>query len=103
MNMQMTRTPLQMGAALRRRRKELGLSQATAAGSIARRQATISDLENGGDVRLSTLLRLLATLDLELVVQPRTHGHASAEDALGAVPEPAEIRTTRPSNHETGK
>jgi HTH-type transcriptional regulator / antitoxin HipB len=76
-----------MGAALRRRRKELGLSQATAAGSIARRQATISDLENGGDVRLSTLLRLLATLDLELVVRPRTHGDATAGDAPDEIPE----------------
>ena len=94
MKTNLARTALQMGAALRRRRKELGLSQATAADSIARRQATISDLENGGDVRLSTLLRLLATLDLELVVQPRTHGGAAAEDALGGIPEPAEIRTT---------
>jgi HTH-type transcriptional regulator / antitoxin HipB len=83
-----------MGAALRRRRKELGLSQAAAASSIARRQATLSDLENGGDVRLSTLLRLLATLDLELVVRPRTHGDAAAEDALNAITEPGEIRTT---------
>jgi HTH-type transcriptional regulator / antitoxin HipB len=94
MRMNLARTPLQMGAALRRRRKELGLSQAAAAGSIARRQATLSDLENGGDVRLSTLLRLLATLDLELVVRPRTHGDAAAEDALGAIAEPGEIRTT---------
>lgn len=94
MKANLTRTPLQMGATLRRRRKELGLSQAAAADSIARRQATLSDLENGGDVRLSTLLRLLATLDLELVVQPRTHGPAPVEEALGGIPEPTEIRTT---------
>jgi HTH-type transcriptional regulator/antitoxin HipB len=75
----LARTPNQMGAALRRRRKEIGLSQARAGESIARRQATISELENGGDVRLSTLLRLMATLDLELVVRPRTQGNASPD------------------------
>lgn len=72
------RTPVQAGAALRRRRSELGLSQTAAADSIARRQATISSLENGGDARLSTLLRLLAVLDLELLVRPRTQGNALA-------------------------
>src|SRR6185437_8050941 len=103
MRMHLARTPLQMGATLRRRRKELGLSQAAAAGSIARRQATISDLENGGDVRLSTLLRLLATLDLELVVRPRTRGDSVAEDAMGAIAGPAEIRTTETGKYETEK
>lgn len=93
-----------MGAALRRRRKELGLSQATAADSIARRQATISDLENGGDVRLSTLLRLLATLDLELVVRPRSRGDAPGEVARSGEPEPAgtsEPKTDTTKAHTT--
>jgi HTH-type transcriptional regulator/antitoxin HipB len=72
---QITRTPKQLGAILRRRRKEAGLSQEALASRIHLRQATISALENSAtDTRLGTLFDALAALDLEIVVRPRTKG-----------------------------
>jgi HTH-type transcriptional regulator / antitoxin HipB len=72
---QITRTPKQLGTILRRRRKEVGLSQETLASRIHLRQATISALENSAtDTRLGTLFDALAALDLEVVVRPRTKG-----------------------------
>jgi HTH-type transcriptional regulator/antitoxin HipB len=66
------RTPIQLGAALRLRRRELGLSQGGVGARIDARQATVSNLENGAsDTKLSTLMEVLAALDLELVVRPR--------------------------------
>jgi HTH-type transcriptional regulator / antitoxin HipB len=67
------RTPKQIGAAMRRRRRTLGLNQ-TAIGKKAHlRQATISALEAGDPgTELRTLCEVLAALGLELVIQPRT-------------------------------
>lgn len=71
--MDLVRTQGQLGGALRRRRKSLGLSQDQLAERIHARQGTISRLEGGEtDAKLSTLLDVLAALDLELVVQPRS-------------------------------
>lgn len=71
--MDLVRTHAQLGAALRRRRKSLGLSQERLAELIHARQGTVSRLENGeADNKLSTLLDALAALDLEIVVQPRS-------------------------------
>lgn len=78
-----TRTPKQLGASLRRRRKALGLSQTEVASRINLRQATISDIEAGErDARVSTLMDVLAALDLELVVRPRRK--SSVEDLESA-------------------
>ena len=70
---QIARTGAQMGAALRRRRKQVRLSQEQLGDKIKLRQATISRLE-GGDAgtKLGTLLDVLAALDLELVIRPRS-------------------------------
>jgi HTH-type transcriptional regulator / antitoxin HipB len=74
---QIARTPKQLGTILRRRRKDLGLSQEALTSRIHLRQATISALENSAtDARLGTLFDALAALDLELVVRPRTKGSA---------------------------
>ncbi len=73
---QASRTPVQLGAALRRQRKAHGLTQADLGGLINKRQATISSLESGGGATLDTLLAVLAALDLELVVRPRVKGAA---------------------------
>lgn len=70
---QLVRTARQMGAVLRRERKRRGLSQVHLGEQIHRRQATISKLEAGEPAtRLQTLLDVLAALDLELVIRPRT-------------------------------
>ncbi len=70
---QLARTSRQIGAALRRVRKHEGLSQAQLGEKIHRRQATISKLEAGEPTtQLQTLLDVLAALDLELAIRPRT-------------------------------
>jgi len=75
------RTPAQLGAALRRRRKTRGLTQTDLSGRIAKRQATISNLETEGGGTLETLFAVLAALDLELALRPRTKGaRARIED-----------------------
>jgi len=72
---QITRTPKQLGTVLQRYRKAAGISQETIAARIHLRQATISALENSAtNARLGTLFDILAALDLELVVRPRTKG-----------------------------
>lgn len=80
---QITRTPKQLGTILRRRRKEIGLSQEALASRIHSRQATISALENSTtDTRLDTVFEALAALDLELLVRPRTKGSAKEIEGL---------------------
>ena len=72
------RTPGQLGAAVRRARRQAGISQQELGSRIQLRQATISRLESGEPgTRLQTLLDTLAALDLELVVRPRTKGSKS--------------------------
>lgn len=72
---QIVRTPQQLGAALRRRRRELGWTQKQLATRVGLRPATISELEAGEvDARFSTVTRLMAALDLEVLVRPRTRG-----------------------------
>ena len=68
------RTPLQLGNYLRRRRRELGLTQEKLAAKVGVRQRTISDVETSAAARVDTVLRTLAALDLELVIRPRTKG-----------------------------
>jgi HTH-type transcriptional regulator/antitoxin HipB len=66
------RTPLQLGNYIRERRREFGLTQENLAAKIGVRQRTVSDIETSAAVRLETVLRALAALDLELVIRPRT-------------------------------
>ncbi|MFO1114317.1 MAG: helix-turn-helix domain-containing protein [Beijerinckiaceae bacterium] len=71
--MLLARTPSQIGAAIRRRRKALKLSQSRLGEKCGLRQETISLLETGNPaVRLDTLLGVLAALDLELQIAPRS-------------------------------
>lgn len=75
---QIARTSTHIGAALRRQRKRLGLSQESLGKRINLRQATISSLESGdAGTKLGTLLDTLSALGLELVIRPRTKGHAA--------------------------
>lgn len=74
---QIARTPRQIGEALRRRRRGLGVSQTDLGLRTQLRQATVSSVEAGSPgVKLGTLCDLLAALDLELVVRPRSRGEA---------------------------
>ena len=56
---------------IRARRLALGLSQIEAARRSGIQQRQVSVFERGGDVTLSTLLKLAQALDVELVPIPR--------------------------------
>jgi HTH-type transcriptional regulator/antitoxin HipB len=76
--LQVTRTQSQLGTYLRRVRKAKGLTQTDLSDRIRRRQATVSNLEShAGGATLDTLFAVLAALDLELVVRPRTKNASS--------------------------
>lgn len=77
---QIARTAKQLGAAIRRRRRSLGLSQ-TALGEHAHlRQATISALENGEPgTQLRTLIDVMTALGLEIVVRERSKAGTDIE------------------------
>jgi HTH-type transcriptional regulator / antitoxin HipB len=69
------RTPKQLGNALRRVRASLPLTQSELGQRARVRQPTISTIEAGSPgVKLDTLFAVLAALDLELVLRPRTKG-----------------------------
>ena len=66
------RTTSQVGESLRRRRKLLGWSQEELGRRSGVKQENLSAIENGAPgVRLGTIFRLLAALDLELTVRQR--------------------------------
>lgn len=69
------RSPKELGMTLRQQRKAKGLTQAAVGKPVNLVQSKISQIENGTlAIELNTLFRLLAALELELVVQPRqTH------------------------------
>ncbi len=72
-----------LGHALRLRREQLGISQGKLGGM---RQATVSRIENGGDVTLDTLVSYASALGLEVTLAPIGQGlhlrpgHATAPD-----------------------
>ena len=82
MDEMLIRTPRQFGAAIQRRRKALGLTQADLAVTTGLRQATISEIERGEGARLESIMRLFAALDLELAARPRTRMDA---DGIGEI------------------
>ena len=70
---QIGRTASQLGAIVRRLRRQQRLSQGQLGSKVQLRQATISKLEAGEPAtRIRTLLDVLAALDLEIVVRRRT-------------------------------
>ncbi len=69
---QRARTSKQIGAIIRRARRNAGLTQADLGKKIGLRQATISKLENGGAAtQLGTLLDALTALGLEIIIDKR--------------------------------
>ena len=73
---------------IRARRLALGLSQAEAARRSGIQQRQVSTFERGGDVTLSTLLKLAQALDVELMPVPR-EDTAKVESLLKAKRGPA--------------
>jgi HTH-type transcriptional regulator/antitoxin HipB len=78
---QLARTPKQLGALIRRQRRKLGLTQGQLGERAGLRQETISLMEAGNPAnRVETVLAVLAVLDLELQVAPRSR--ASLTDVI---------------------
>jgi HTH-type transcriptional regulator/antitoxin HipB len=69
----MTRSPKEIGAALRRIRLERNMTQSEVAEKAGLRQAVISNIENGHEgTKITTLYAVLAALNLEFMLRPRT-------------------------------
>ncbi len=80
---QIVRTSAQMGAAIRRCRRKIRLSQAALGAMTDLRQATISALENGErGTRLRTLIDVMTALGLEMVVRERSRGGKGIEEVF---------------------
>lgn len=80
---QIARNEKQLGAILRRARKQAGLTQGSLGNNIHLRQGTVSRLEAGEPaVQLRTLMAALSALNLELVVRPRSRGSAADIEGL---------------------
>lgn len=76
---ELARTPKQIGTIIQRARKKRGWTQAELATRAGLRQATISTIETGGaTTKLNSLLAILAALELEFLMGPRTKSDASA-------------------------
>jgi HTH-type transcriptional regulator/antitoxin HipB len=67
------RTPKQLGAGIRRYRRQKDLTQGSLGELMHARQATVSKLESGQPAtQLRILMDALTALDLELVIRPRS-------------------------------
>jgi len=75
---QIARNEKQLGAILRRPRKNAGLTQGSFGNQIHLRQGTVSRLEAGEPaMQLRALMAALSALDLELVVRARSKGSSA--------------------------
>jgi HTH-type transcriptional regulator / antitoxin HipB len=76
----LARDPKQIGNLIRRIRKRQALSQKNLGNKAGLRQETISLIENGNRAtRIETILAVLAALDLELRIAPRSKGGLGME------------------------
>jgi HTH-type transcriptional regulator/antitoxin HipB len=77
--MELARSPQQIGNLVRRARRQRGWNQTQLGLKANLRQETISLIENGNPpTRLDTILAVLAALDLEFRITPRSKGHVEA-------------------------
>ncbi len=77
----LARSPKQLGSVIQRARKLRKLSQAELGEKAGLWQETVSKIETGhSDAKLGTLLAVLAALDLELQVAPRSKGWPKLEE-----------------------
>jgi transcriptional regulator with XRE-family HTH domain len=81
---------MDIGAIIVKQREELKLSQRALAQMAGIRQATLTSIERGGEVKLATAASILAALGLGLEVMPLGGGTASA-----SAQRQAEIRRVR--------
>ena len=80
---QVVRLPRQLGAIIQNERRRQGMTQQQLASLIGKQQKTISAIENGSQgTKLETLLRVIATLDLDIQIVPRRPDGKSIEDVF---------------------
>lgn len=78
MSPSIARSPQQVGRAIQRARHARGLTQTELAQLAGLRQEMVSKIETGqGGAKLSTVCDILAALDLELTIAPRTKSSSS--------------------------
>ena len=76
----LARSPRQIGNAIQRVRRQLNWSQRELGEKAGLWQETISKIENGNsDTKVGTLLAVLAALDLELQIAPRSKAWQAME------------------------
>lgn len=69
---QLIYSPKSLGSAIKRQRKAKMLTQTEAGNAFNIDQTTVSSIEQGAPgTRLETLFRLLAALELEMVIRPK--------------------------------
>lgn len=69
---QLIYSPKALGSAIKRRRKAKNLSQKEAGNPVKLDQTTLSSIEQGAEgTRIGTLFRILAALELEMVLRPK--------------------------------
>jgi len=69
---QLVYSPQSLGSAIKRQRKAKKLTQEEAGQAYNLDQTTISSIEQGAPgTRLETLFRVLASLDLEILIRPK--------------------------------
>ena len=67
------RSPKQLGNIIQRTRRQRGLTQTGLANLAGLRQEKISKIESGQEsAKLSTIFALLAALNLEITIEPRS-------------------------------
>ena len=89
----LARDPRQVGNLVRRARKKQGLSQSQLGDKAGLRQETISLIETGHPAaKLQTILGILAALDLELRIVPRSKGQAADIEEIFRCPAAAPMR-----------
>lgn len=80
---QSARTAKQIGAIIRRARRNAGMNQTELGKKIGLRQATISKLERGEPAtQLSTMLDALSALGLEIIIDKRKRDSATDFESL---------------------
>lgn len=80
---EIVRTSKQIGSQIQRYRKLAELSQSELAELVGLRQATISNIESGNAAtRIDTVLAILAALDLEIQLEPRTKSSSADIEAM---------------------
>jgi len=76
----LARDPNQIGNQIRRARKRRGWTQGVLGAKAGFRQETISLIESGNSAaNIQTILAILAALDLELRIAPRSKGSLAIE------------------------